>query len=193
MEYECWVGPEYRSGIDGQKIAIVGYSHHAGKENRRDEVNFTKKTLAGFVDCGWVIPFYSRIQGYFGMDRLFWNKVIFFNFLVESVGAADRKFVIANAESNQIAKTRVLAIFKQHKPTKAFVFTQKGWTNFPESDEERNDQGCPALLTNSAKPTWGTYTIGRHKTLACGFRHPLFASGDDLKAQVQKFLKLRAS
>ena len=85
-----------------------------------------------------------------------------------------------------------MRIINAEKPDKVFVFTSKGWRAFPETTVEELSGGvCKPLIQGLTEPNWGTYMAGGHRVLVCGFRHPLFASGQNMREQVRTFLELR--
>lgn len=104
----------------------------------------------------------------------------------------DEKYAKGTKAQTQVATKRALGILSEHKPDKVFVFSRKAWIDFPPTDQERvRKQHCTPLIKGMREPSWGEYTFGGHKTLACGFRHPQFSNGEALRIQVQEFLRLR--
>ena len=184
--------PTLAGGIYRQKVAIVGYSHHCAK-GTFDQDNLTLDILQGVIDGTRKHSFFTAIQKYFGYDdsASFWSRVYFFNFLAEAIGPSDRKYGNASSEQREEAKRRFLTFIENEKPDKVFIFTRKGWKSFPETTvEEQEGRTCNRLFNDSEEPTWGTYLVGEHRVLACGFRHPQFARGEDLEGQVREFLRL---
>jgi hypothetical protein len=190
IEHEPWL-PKNDDRVEGQKIAIVGYSHYVDGSDRS---SLTNEVVQCVVDREYNFRFYKAIQGYFGFadPADFWNRVIFFNFLPDAVGPRSEKYAAGKTEQLERGRERFLRIINSEKPEKVFVFTSKGWRAFPETTVEEISGGvCTPLLEDEKEPNWGTYMAGDQRVLVCGFRHPQFSKGEDMRTQVQAFLKLR--
>ena len=155
--HEVW-SPVLQTGFDGQRIAIVGYSHYL-----------------------------HAFEG--GTHKDFWSRVYFFNFLPRSVGTKEKMYATGTKTELEEAQARFLQFLEKEQPDKVFVFTRKGWKHFPESVEERGNNLCNVLLEGS-KTNWGTYEVGPKVVSVCGFQHPQYAGGEQLKREVQAFLKI---
>lgn len=190
IEHQPWL-PTNDEGIEGQKIAVIGYSHYV---DGPDRTSTTTDVLKAVVQGSYRSQFFENIQDYFGFgsDASFWNKVIFFNFLPDAIGPKSEKYAIGTPLQLKRGRDRFIRIMDAERPEKVFVFTSKGWNEFPETTLEEISGGrCNPLIQGSEKPNWGTYLAGEHHVLVCGFRHPLFARREDMREQVQAFLKLR--
>ncbi len=185
--------PAAEVGHIGHRIAIVGYSHHRNPKHR-DNNQFTlgvmEKVLSGELTGDSLFP---RVPAYFGYDdrNAFWKRVWFFNFIPACIGNDDEKYATADTKQNLRAKQRFNRILQEEKIEKVFVFTTKGWSNCPSTDEEESGNSCPLLGPEFLGTTWGTYTIGRRKILAFGFRHPQFARREIMKSAVTEALSRR--
>ena len=191
VEHEPW-RPTDKSGIDKQTIAIVGYSHYQSA-NEVDHESLTNEIVQAIVDGTFKHHFFTSIRNYFGYTdhKAFWSKVYFFNFIPESIGTNEDKFLAGTEEQCQKGRMRFLRILAEEPIDKVFIFSIKGWRGFPETTLEEQAGGkCTPLVEGSDEPNWGTYDSGGRKVLTCGFRHPLGASGEELTQQVQTFLKL---
>ncbi len=190
IEHQPWL-PTNESGIEGQKIAIVGYSHYV---DGIDHDGVTNEVVQSITDGEYTFQFFDKIMRYFGFDDPadFWHKVIFFNFLPSAIGPRSEKYAVGTAAELERGKSRFLKIIQVEKPDKVFVFTSKGWRAFPETTvEESSGDTCTPLLEGQKDPNWGTYMVGDHRVLVCGFRHPQFATGENMTKQVRAFLDLR--
>lgn len=191
INHEPW-RPSNEEGIDGHRVAIVGYSHHL----ERGDVDYrglTKDVVRDVMSGRKNLAFYTSIRNYFGYDSHedFWSRVLFFNFLPNSVGNSDNKYGIGSPEQTRLAKKRILHILSKERPSKVFVFTKKGWRNFPDTIENDAGRRCTPLIPESLEPSWGTYKLNGHRVLVCGFRHPQYAKGEDISRQVKAFLAVR--
>src|SRR5438874_13365025 len=98
IEHDPWEGPKYQMGIDEQRIAIVGYSHHRAEDDH-DTRSFTRDVINDVLardshqtvgngdpfaeDIRQRIQFFRSIRAYFAFEdaRDFGSRVLFFNFL----------------------------------------------------------------------------------------------------------------
>jgi hypothetical protein len=180
--------PTNKKGIGGQRIAIIGYSHHSDG----DREGLTREVILGVIEGEYKIRFFTSIRKYFEFDdpEDFWGRVLFFNFLPERIGTKNEKYGTGSGEQTRKAIERTLRILAQEKPDKVLFFTTKGWRAFRETIEKSAGPLTP-LLQKSPEPAWGRYTIGNHQVLICGFRHPQGAKTQDMRNQVRAFLALR--
>ncbi len=190
IEHAPWVGQRYRTGINGQHICIIGYSHH---HNGPDRQNFTQDIVDDFVS-GQLgrNSFFPPIKGYFGIpeDATFWNSVMFFNFLPDCIGESHQRFKAGDASQIARARERFVRIIREAKPglEKVLVFTTKGWRDFPPTIEQESGAGKTPLGSEFPLFSWGTYSAGDHAVMAFGLRHPQGASGEMMRSAVRKIL-----
>lgn len=192
IEHTPWVGSEYDLGVDGQKIAIVGYSHWLG-DNDPDTTDTTVDVMQKVVTGEYPdIAFFNLIRGYFGDDAAsaFWNKVMFFNFVPEAIGLADHRYDVAGGEQQRSGQCRFLRLMKEHSPHKVLVFTSKGWSQMPPLREFPNGESFP-LGSEFPGVTWGTYQGDPQPIMAFGLRHTQFARGELLRSAVRRILEMR--
>jgi len=196
IEHEPWRGPDCKRGIEGQRIAIVGYSHHRDP-NHEDNNLFTNCVLER-VASGEKIrdSLFPRVPGYFGFENSaeFWRRVWFFNFIPECIGTSDMKYGVASPDLIGRAKERFTRILRTERPSiqKVFVFTTKGWSSCPDTVVEGRGGVCLRLGPQFDKVTWGEYRFGSRTVLAFGLRHPQFANRDDMTAAVSEALTRHA-
>ena len=97
VEHGPWVGGEYQlEGLNGQRIAIVGYSHWY-EEGGKDDADVTTDVVAKVVrgeDSYEKIRFFVEIRDYFGYGchQDFWPRVLFFNYLSECIGTGPDRY-----------------------------------------------------------------------------------------------------
>lgn len=176
IEHSPWIGPDYQQGIEGHRVAIVGYSNWWDSE---DSADVTTDTVERVVSGEWKPAFFSSIRNYFGFtsNAEFWNRVMFFNFVPEIIGKGDERFNSATKEQKERGRERVLRLFDEHRPQKAFVFSTKAWTDFPP-------------LNEGIERDWGTYGEADRLVTAFGLRHPQGADGADMKRKVEEFMRM---
>ena len=192
VEHTPWRGPSYKTGIGGQKLAIVGYSHYLQTDDTDDD-DFTRQVIVEDVlNRKRDLFFFNQIAGYFGMDLDFWNHVVFFNFLPACIGCVDDKFREGTPHQLALGKARALKVFNDEKPDKVFVFTKKGWLAFPPTHEETAELDGTRPLGELFPPEfrWGTYQLSSHPVTACGLRHPQGADGEMMRKAVAKVMAM---
>ena len=187
--YEIW-SPILGDGVDGQKIAIVGYSHYL-HEHDSDRPSVTRDIVQAVMDGRQKHTFFTKIKAAFegGTHKDFWSRVYFFNFLPRSVGTKEKMYATGTEVELQEAQARFLRFIEKEQPDKVFVFTRKGWKHFPASVEESGNNVCTVLLEGS-KTNWGTYEVGSKMVKVCGFQHPQYADREQLGREVQFFLNM---
>ncbi len=180
IEHVPWRGPECEFGIDGQRFAIVGYSHWLG-DNEVDSDDATVDVVSKVISGEYNIAFFNHVRNYFKFvnHQEFWNHVMFFNFLPSCVGKADERFKSGMGGQIERAKTRFLRIIRKHQPHKVRVFTRKGWWMLPATREEL------PLGTEFPGLSWGTYDADGHIVRAFGLRHPQGANGELMRRAVE--------
>ncbi|GEM_PF-3080827 len=194
IEHKPWKGTLYDEGLSGQRIAIVGNSHYTTDESDHDQL--TREILHRVVNGDTASPFFTQIMEYFGYDspQLFWNRVLFFNYLPESVGSPSDRYALGSKDQVKRAKARLLQIVAECKPQKLFAFTNssgKGWQTFPNTDEENaggDTQPLPGFEKHGFR--FGTYSANGHHAMAFGLRHPQGAPGEVMRNAVQYCLAL---
>lgn len=175
LEHRCWCPPGYKKGLEGQRVAICGFSHYS---DEGDDEELTNIVLNDVIN-GAAYRFFTSISRSFGFDSVpdFWSSVLFFNFIPVSVGASDNRYASGTSDQIVDGRARVLRLIGSHKPHKLFVFSRKAWQNFPPTFEE--SIGLPL----NEPLGWGTYkSRGLHRTIAIGLRHPQFAQFADLES-----------
>lgn len=168
MEHRAWVGSDYKKlGIDGQCLAIVGYSHWT------DDVTFegteaSIRCIRCVMSGEWKINFFTQIRNYFGYEThdSFWQRVMFFNYLPECVGGGDERFNHGTQEQINRAKDRFLRLIQKELPDKVLVFTSRRWA-FPFDAETLQKLG-----SRFGDFSWLRYSFDGHliPIFFCGIR-----------------------
>lgn len=191
IEHTEWLASEYQQGIDGQRIAIIGYSHH-DPDLENEKTNVTNTTLRAVVEQSGIakeLVFFTHIQNYFGYEATneFWNRVLFFNFVPDLVGT-DRW---ASATPAQIkrGRQRFARILDEHVPNKALVFSIKGWNQLCVEQKKEYGPSPLQLSDDETKPVYGTYIGGGGATQVYQLRHPLYAAKREMTDRVREILK----
>lgn len=181
IEHEPHVGNLYQSGIDGRRVAIVGYSHYR-KPNEADTNDFTIEVVGEFQSGKHARDTLLRnVMKCFGSsDREgFWESVLFFNYIPECIGID--KYQEGTDEQKTRGNARFLRYVEKHLPHQVFVFTAKGW--------QRNLKTVFADIKQMA-PDFPTYrravhTTGGHVTEVFALRHTNYADLNELKRAVE--------
>lgn len=188
-----WVGDSYKLGIQGKRVCVIGFSHHT---EGQDHSAFTEDLLIQingyspdpYNNAG--LSFFINIRNYFGFRRHqeFWPNVMFFNFLPNVVGASSNRYGPGSAGQLEIAAERVLRLFQDYKPEKAFLFSAKAWDNFPETRENRLGYD-PKMGPDFGDFRKGHYDHDAGATTVYRLRHPQFAKSQEMTKAVQFALK----
>lgn len=186
--HEIW-RPTNNEGVDGKKIAVVGYSHYHD-EHQGDRPSLTRDIVQNVIDGAEKHPFFTEIRNAFGYEshKDFWSRVYFFNFLPRSVGTPDKKYLSGSETEIREAKTRFLNFLEEEQPDQVFVFTRKGWAQFPEETEQEKSGGVCTPLMEGSKSNWGTYVSNGKAIRVCGLTHPQYADAKQLRHEVRLFL-----
>jgi hypothetical protein len=192
VDHEPWRGPYCESGIEGQRIAIVGYSHHRNAndvDNNQFTINVVRNVLIGKQKGD---SLFATVPGYFGYaNRVeFWNRVWFFNFIPECIGTSDEKYAVGTDGQIQRARARFMRILRVERPNKVFVFTKKGWPKCPFTAQEERGEDCTPLGDGFDDFSWGRYVFSDHTVAAFGLRHPQCACKAQMMAAVKKALTI---
>jgi hypothetical protein len=194
IEHAIWQPKAGSRGINGEHIAIVGYSHFYNPKKEVDRTDLTCDVLQR-ISCGLEKQsFFTSVRNYFDFSDSadFWGNVFFFNFVPNCIGNGDQRFNSASPKQVELGQERVLRIIKdEHKIQRIFVFSRKAWRDFPPTIEEDRHQPCHPLFRNSREPSWGTYRSGDRHILACGFEHPLGANGKSMRDAIREFWKIK--
>jgi hypothetical protein len=195
VEHIPWVGEEYEAGIEGQRIAIVGYSHWM-EEGEKDSDDCTLTVIRKVIGAEEKFdqnPFCVQIRNYFNFASHFdfWNRVLFFNCIPECIGTREEKYKTATPNQVERAKVRFLRIMQERLPQKVLVFTTKGWADLPPTlEDQKPSSRPPRLAAEFGGFEWGTYKTNGHTVMAYGLRHPLGAPGKLMRRAVQHILAM---
>jgi hypothetical protein len=193
VEHAHWRGRNYLSGIEGQKIAIVGYSHHR-KPEHQDHPEFTRVVLWKVLDGTQKgDSFFATVAGYFGCSddqTAFWNRVVFFNLIPQCIGTSENRYRVGTACQHEDGRGRFTRILKKEKPNKVFVFTTKGWRECPLTAQEKEGKRCTPLADGIENVSWGRYVFDSHTVTAFGLHHPQYANKEQMKLAVRTAMKL---
>ena len=173
----------YANGVHGQKICIVGHSHHGQRGTRW----VVRQHIAGQLGYS----FFSHIQRYFGSKTAdFWNRVMFFNFLPESVGSAEHRFAAGSPDEIARGAKRFLRMVAKYRPSKVLVFTTKGWRSLGPLIQSKSGKSISSLGNRFPQFSWGSYTTGNHTAMIFGLRHPQGAPRKTMEAAVKRILEM---
>jgi hypothetical protein len=184
IEHKPFKGANYEYGINGKKIAVVGYSFwHNGEYP--DTEDWGAFTLSKVMSGAWKPRFFSTIRNSFGFGSHaeFWERVLFFNYVSTMIGNGAERFAAATDEEARAANIRFERIIDEHKPDLVLVFTKKtqlgalglGFKPLPE----------PLQMFVHAERT-----SGGHTARIIRLRHPQGANGAALKKAVAQTVGL---
>jgi hypothetical protein len=186
IEHKPWKGPKYKDGINGQRIAIVGHSHHGDE----DSENFTLEVMADVISGRQSYKFFNQIRDYFGFQDTaeFWNRVVFFNYLPCCVGPDEKHYTFGTKDQLDRARDRFLRFLKEYRPQKVFVFHTKMWEELPRSREEGPNNPLGDIKGEGF--CWCTYDADGQIVMAFGLPHPERAPKEPTRQAVQRILAM---
>ncbi len=155
IEHLPWRGCQYGQ-LDGQKIAVVGYSHWLDAGDR-DHPDVTRDVIECVMeDREWAnIAFFRQIRDYFGYSthRDFWPCVAFFNFLPDCVGDEAERYRHGTEQQIERGRERFPRLLNELKPAKVFVFTRRYWALRPHNLDDLDEGDLPEYARNFKKAT----------------------------------------
>jgi hypothetical protein len=182
IEHAAWVGSDYRLGLGGQRVAIVGWSHF-GDEGDEDvgTIGCVNRVISG----EWKIRVFTQIRDYFGYNDhgSFWPRVMFFNYLPSLVGGPEERFGDGTPEQRCKAKERFKRLIRENAPAKVLVFTSRRGA-FPPRDNPQS------LGPDFPQFSQCKYDIGGHPAPTFFLRHPQGARRDVMRRAVKYVLDL---
>lgn len=188
IDHNPWMGPNYKEGLDGQRIAIVGYSHWLEK-GKEDNVDATIECIRSVQSDEWKIAFFTQVRNYFGYNNheAFWGRVMFFNFLPCCVGTEGERYRSGTPEQRTIGQTRFLRLLGEKLPQKVFVLTGRHWA-FPVTSDSPKKLGL-----NFPNFSCGTYGFENDHVVAFFLRHPQGANKNLMMNAVKNALAMPVS
>jgi hypothetical protein len=180
-EHDPWVGEKFESGINGQRVMIVGWSHWGDESEDVGTIGVIERVISG----EWRINFFTQIRGYFGFqnDDCFWQRVMFINYLPNIVGGEEQRYGHGTMEQREIGQKRFLRLIREKRPHKVLVFTSRRWA-FPKFDVSEN---LGPMFPQFSKCK---YKIGAHEADIFFLRHPQGASKEIMTKAVRYILEL---
>ena len=109
--HQPWEGKQFRSGLNGQRVGIVGYSHWNGDPDRPDSEAFTQNVVNGVIRWDGH-NFFTQIRNYFQFDNhhSFWQRVLFFNYARNCIGEQkDRYKSLRKEKAKEAARLQAAA------------------------------------------------------------------------------------
>lgn len=180
VEHTPWVGAEFREGLNGCRIALIGHSHHGEDDHADYTIECFENTMGG-----WRNGFFTVLPRYFGFEEnaTFWPRVMFFNFIPNVVGDSDNRFAAGTPEQWTAGRERTERLLREYDVEKAFVFTDKGW-------RQLTSWGQDVEIRQLGEVSVPTRRFG--STTAYGLRHPQGASKDEMSKSVNAILDDRS-
>ena len=187
IEHKPWEGPNYKEGgINGQRIAIVLHSHHGDN----DTDNFTLETISDVISGRESYKDLNLIRDYFGFQDSadFWNRVVFFNYLPNSVGTDDERYKFGTEEQFERGKERFWRLLIEYRPQKVFVFSKAIWPKMKAMREEEASDSSGEIKADGF--AWGTYDVNGQIVMVFNLEHPDRAPKERQTRAVQQILAM---
>jgi len=187
IEHRPWVGNLYASeGIDGQRIAIMGYSPHTPEDHEGHTIECVSQVVSG---QDGTMRFFNAIPGYFQMTPAdFYTRVVFFEFVPCAVGGPEQKYAVATPDQAAAGRRRLLGIAEEHRVQKLLVLSVKAWSSMPPMVESASG---PLPFLPGTDFRMGTYDLEGVRTVAVGLRHPQYGPKAKMRAAVQAGMSLK--
>ena len=191
IEHNAYEGADWKKRPDGNRILIVGHSHHTEDGDWRDYSDFTIDTVeeaaAGLMQR---YPFFANQPRYLKLNIAeYWKQVALINFCPDAV---DKRYRRMSADQKARGKIRLERILSELKPTHAFILTPN--VNFghllPITDEERSEVGLRSFVARGKVFYWGTYSVDSSKIIIVRLRHPQGANTEMMQEAFSKALEL---
>ena len=175
-------GNDFKGGIEGKRVAIVGYAHY-DKKGEGDKNEFTIEVISDLINFGKCSNnLLGRVQKIFGFDdaRSVWERVLFFNYIPENLPFGAE----GNDEQQSRGNARFIRLIEKYKPDLMFVFSVKAqekclWKVLP---------GIEVIEPGTSWPWVALHEVGGHTTRVIGLRHTNRAGFMRLKDAVRKAL-----
>lgn len=175
MEHKPWIGSNFKEGIKGKKIGILGNSHWLS-DHEVDREDASIDVVTKVMSQEYNIAFFNQIRDYFGFrsHEDFWQSVMFMNYAPHSIGTSDKRFDHMTSAMAEMAKVRLGQIISSHSPEKVFVFSKKIRWALP-----------PMIVHDSTHPAVEAGEIVGHPgTTIYLLRHPQGAKKSDMLSAV---------
>lgn len=179
IEHIPWPDERPTLGLNGRRIALVGYSHWR-KQDEADTDEFTRDVIQTVLEdkCRRALQLLRVLPTYFGYgptDPAFWNHVTFFNYLPECVGVTEEKFRHGSPSQIERAKARFLRILSNIHADKVLIFTSRSWA-LPQTLEQKSGHENIPLGVEFPDFWRGSYEVSEGRIVhAFKLRHPMTA------------------
>jgi hypothetical protein len=193
--FKSWRGDDYKLGIGGQQILILGESHYHdcnedpscreepdGFERSRRHTELTRDVVRWWKDNPHRSPLSHQLPKLFNMDKpQFWASVAFYNYLQAIVGSRAR---MRPSEDHWASSENVAALqetLSDLQPDRILVLGKKLWQYLPSKVPlARPPEDEPGLLVSNDMGSYDEvdrkcywyYTRSDKKALAMPIMHP---------------------
>jgi hypothetical protein len=122
-----WVGTQYASGINGQRLLVLGESHYSD-DSRNAYPQLTRDIVARVVG-GERFPFFTKIGSVIERSTkpttFSWQAVLFYNFVQQLVGAHARDRPTEAMWASGFDP--LMAVLTEHRPSAVLVAGVGTW------------------------------------------------------------------
>lgn len=173
--FRPWVGREYGSKSKwGVAVMVLGESHHCGTSADECNQNLTIELIKGVI-CGRERhAFWAKTRRLFcGRDSAadqsaeFWNSVIFYNYVQESVGTGPR--LRPSSQKWAGGGPAFLEVVERYRPGLVLALGRKLWDELPRNEDHA---GPPIMLPDRGQRETWLYPHRKGEALALGISHP---------------------
>ncbi len=167
VAFEPWVGVNYKLGIAGKKVLVLGESHYhdcekdencKNKANRNARHrNLTTGVVDSWKDKPHRSPVSHRVPQLFAIEKAeFWSRVAFYNYLQTFAGARPRHSPADVNWNDSDSAEAFQSVLDCLQPDRVLVLGKNTWTNLPIDPNILSSSPIPEerIKLQNSRVTW---------------------------------------
>jgi hypothetical protein len=145
VKFEPWTGTQYKQGIEGQRVLVLGESHYhscdkdkectddiSGESHHR---NLTRDVVEHWKDKSHKSSVSYKIPKLFRKSKSeFWDSVIFYNYLQEFAGPGAGHRPKAKQWDDKDSAAAFQSVLDTYNPDRILVLGKDTWTYLPSNE-----------------------------------------------------------
>lgn len=178
IKFKPWVGNSYLSGINGNKIMVLGESHYCAKESDATP-DMTNRIITDLFNPdsehegykNTYTKFIRALSGDFSLSsaeakKKWWNKILFYNYVQFPISEAREAPSKAEFADSSPAFFEILEKFR---PDCILVWGKRLYNNLPRQGHQLPDLVLP---DGTSIETWGYEISQGHTVRLLPITHP---------------------